>query len=144
MNPDQPSREQIEARLTALLLGELPAEEAELLRWTISQDPELQKLQGRLLLTVGLVREVVGHPEEASAGEGRSAQPFRRTPPEAARAFQNPAPNAETNLFWLKRIEVRPLVTGAGACGHCRRSSGVAAAGVGQRQTQSAECDDVV
>ena len=59
MNPNQPSREQIEARITALLLGELPADEAELLRWTISQDAELQKLHGRLLLTVGLVREVV-------------------------------------------------------------------------------------
>ena len=59
MNPNQPSREQIEARITALLLGELPADESELLRWTISQDAELQKLHGRLLLTVGLVREVV-------------------------------------------------------------------------------------
>ena len=39
MNPDKPSREQIEARITALLLGELPADEAELLRWTISQVP---------------------------------------------------------------------------------------------------------
>ena len=91
MNPDQPSREQIEARITALLLGELPADEAELLRWTISQDPELQKLHGRLLLTVGLVREVVAHPEEAPAEKARSAQAFRRTPPEIARAFQNAA-----------------------------------------------------
>jgi hypothetical protein len=29
MNPDQPSRDEIEAKLTALLLGELPADEAE-------------------------------------------------------------------------------------------------------------------
>ena len=41
---NQPSREQIEARITALLLGELPAAVAELLRWTISQDADLQKL----------------------------------------------------------------------------------------------------
>ena len=32
MNPNQPSREEIELRLTALLLGELPADEAALLR----------------------------------------------------------------------------------------------------------------
>jgi len=43
MNPDQPSREQIETRITALLLGELPADEAALLRYTISQDPALKK-----------------------------------------------------------------------------------------------------
>jgi Mg-chelatase subunit ChlD/LysM repeat protein/type II secretory pathway pseudopilin PulG len=64
MNPEKPSREQIEARITALLLGELPAEEAELLRWTISQDPELQKLHARLLLTVGFVREAMQHPAD--------------------------------------------------------------------------------
>ena len=40
---NQPSREQIEARITALLLGELPADEAQLLRYTISQDAALKK-----------------------------------------------------------------------------------------------------
>jgi type II secretory pathway component GspD/PulD (secretin)/Mg-chelatase subunit ChlD/type II secretory pathway pseudopilin PulG len=110
MNPDKPSREQIEARITALLLGELPAAEAELLRWTISQDPELQKLHGRLLLTVGLVREVVAHPEEASAEKAvpRKLSDERRQ--KLLAHFKTPRP-APKELFWLKRIEIRPLVT---------------------------------
>ena len=56
---NQPSREQIEARITALLLGELPAAEAELLRWTIAQDAGLQKLHDELQSTIVLVREAV-------------------------------------------------------------------------------------
>ena len=42
MNPEPAiTKNQIEARLTALLLNELPEEEAALLRWTLSQDPSL-------------------------------------------------------------------------------------------------------
>ena len=48
MNSDQPSRENIEARITALLLDELPADEAQLLRYTISQDAALKKLHDEL------------------------------------------------------------------------------------------------
>ena len=71
MNPEtpQPSREEIEAKLTALLLGELPAEEAQLLRWAISQDAALAKLHDRLKLTIGLVREVAANPEDAAPAE---------------------------------------------------------------------------
>jgi Mg-chelatase subunit ChlD/uncharacterized membrane protein YgcG len=67
MNPDKPSREEIEAKLTALLLGELPDEEARLLRWAISQDAELQKLHNRLKIAAGLVRETVAHPAESDS-----------------------------------------------------------------------------
>lgn len=67
MNPDQPSREQIEARLTALLLGELPAAEAELLRWSIARDPELRALHDQLKLTIGFVREAMKNPAGAPA-----------------------------------------------------------------------------
>ncbi len=111
MNPDRPSREQIEVRLTALLLGELPADEAELLRWTISQDTELQKLHGRLLLTVGLVRETIAHPAEASAEKSvpRTLSDERRN--KLLAFFKTPRPRPDQKeLFWLKRIEVRPLV----------------------------------
>lgn len=71
MKPDspQPSREEIEARLTALLLGELPAEEASLLRWAITQDPQLAKLHDRLKLTIGLVREVAASPVESTSAQ---------------------------------------------------------------------------
>ena len=109
MNPDQPSREQIEARLTALLLGELPAEEAELLRWTISQDAELQKLYDRLKQTIGLVRETLAQPAEASA---ETAVP-RRLSEERRRKllahFKTPRPKPS---FWLRPILPVPrLVT---------------------------------
>ena len=69
MNPNlpQPSREDIEVRITALLLGELPPAEAELLRWTISQDAELAKVHDRLQRTLGLVREVVANPDDVTA-----------------------------------------------------------------------------
>ena len=64
MNPNQPAREEIEAKLTALLLGELPEEEAKLLRWAITQDPGLEKLHDRLKLAIGLVREVASQQPE--------------------------------------------------------------------------------
>jgi len=69
MNPNssQPAREDIEVRITALLLGELPPAEAELLRWTIAQDAELAKVHDRLQRTLGLVREVVANPDDAAA-----------------------------------------------------------------------------
>ena len=59
MNPDIPKtpREELEARLTALLVGELPADEAFTLGRAIEQDAELAKLYTRLKETIGLVRE---------------------------------------------------------------------------------------
>lgn len=59
MNTDSPQspREELEVRITALLLGELPAGEAAALRETISQDPDLQRLHDRLKLALELVRE---------------------------------------------------------------------------------------
>jgi Mg-chelatase subunit ChlD len=50
-------REELEARVTALLLGELTAEEADALRQTLAQDAELAKLHERLRVTLDLVRE---------------------------------------------------------------------------------------
>jgi Mg-chelatase subunit ChlD len=67
MNPELPnrSREKLEQRLTALLLGELSAEEAAAMRRAMEQDAGLEALHERLKLTVGLVREVAAHPAEA-------------------------------------------------------------------------------
>ena len=44
MNPDmpKPSREEVEVRLTALLLGEMSAEEAAALRELIAKDPSVE------------------------------------------------------------------------------------------------------
>jgi Mg-chelatase subunit ChlD len=67
MNPDFPQtpRDEKEQRLTALLLGELPAEEASALHRAMEQDAELAKLFARLHRTVGLVREAVAEPKAA-------------------------------------------------------------------------------
>ncbi len=69
MNPDLPhnSREELEASLTALLLGELPPEQAAELRRAIEQDAALEALCQRLKLTIDLVRETALQPAEQTA-----------------------------------------------------------------------------
>ena len=64
--PNDP-REELEAKLTALLLGELPAHEAAGLHQQMEQDPELAALYERLKLTVGLVRESIAEPVEQAS-----------------------------------------------------------------------------
>lgn len=61
MNPESPKtpREALEARLTALLLGELSADEAAAVRRALAQDAALTKLHDQLQATIGLVRETV-------------------------------------------------------------------------------------
>jgi Mg-chelatase subunit ChlD/Tfp pilus assembly protein PilE len=59
MTPDLPKnpRDELESKLTALLLGELPSDEAFALGRALEQDPELAKLYKRLEQTIHLVRE---------------------------------------------------------------------------------------
>jgi Mg-chelatase subunit ChlD len=66
VTPDSPKtpREELEARLTALLLGELSADEAVALRHTIEQDPELARLENQLKETIGLVRQAAASKDE--------------------------------------------------------------------------------
>lgn len=68
MNPDNPQspREQLEARLTALLLGEASADEAAELRAAIQNDPGLAELYHRLEETIHLVREAGPAPSAQS------------------------------------------------------------------------------
>ena len=69
MNPEIPRtpQEALEAKLTALLLGELPADEAFTLGRSIEQDADLAKLYTRLNETVGLVQEATVSPAEQSS-----------------------------------------------------------------------------
>jgi Mg-chelatase subunit ChlD len=68
MNPDIPmKREELEAKVTALLLGELPDNEAALLRELIARDPGLARLQGQLKVTLELLRETAAAPEPLPA-----------------------------------------------------------------------------
>jgi len=119
MNPDQPSREQIEVRITALLLGELPPDEAQLLRYTMAQDPALQKLHDELELAMGLVREAAKHPAEEVAGNAAEKSAPLKLSAERRRIllahFRTPQGKAGP-LFWLRRIKLptaRVVVAGA-------------------------------
>lgn len=71
MSSDKPKtpREELEASLTALLLGELPAEKAAALRDLMAKDAELAKLYGRLEQAIGLVRETTASPEEKAVAQ---------------------------------------------------------------------------
>ena len=60
-SPKSP-RDEMEARLTALLLGELPDAEAAALRRELAADPELARLHARLAQTIVLVRETTAAP----------------------------------------------------------------------------------
>src|SRR5436190_6353574 len=65
MNSEKPltPREELEVRLTALLLGELPADEAVALEERMASDPELAALHGRLRQAIELLREATAIPE---------------------------------------------------------------------------------
>ncbi len=71
MNEDtpKPPREQLETRLTALLLGELPAEEAAALREIMAKDAPLAGLYERLQRAIDLVRETAASPMEQTAAQ---------------------------------------------------------------------------
>ena len=69
MNPEFPidPRSALEASLTALLLGELPHDQAAALHQKLAQDAELAKLYERLKHTIALVRETVAAPAQPPA-----------------------------------------------------------------------------
>src|ERR1035438_10930271 len=71
MNPDSPMdpRSALESSLTALLLGELPHEEAAALHQKLAQDAELAKLYERLKQTINLVRETLATPAAQTADQ---------------------------------------------------------------------------
>lgn len=106
MNPDQPSREQIEARMTALLLGELPPAEAEVLRWTISRDPELQKLHDQLKVTIGFVRDAMKNPTGAPLERETPLKLPQERRQTLLAHFKTARPRPPRKLSWLKQIEI--------------------------------------
>ena len=77
MSPDfQSEREKLEAKLTALLLGELPAHEEAALNRAMDEDPELTALYERLKVTIHLVRSAEGEKIQGRGArvEGNEAQ----------------------------------------------------------------------
>src|SRR6266850_2241034 len=71
MNQDSPRnlREELEARLTTLLLGELPDDEAAMLRAAIERDAGLAGVYERLKHTIDLVRETAVSPMEEKGAQ---------------------------------------------------------------------------
>ena len=68
MNPEHKGPEEFEAKISALLLGELEAAEAAEVLAAIAANPELRRTRDRLQQTIDLVREAtVRQPETASA-----------------------------------------------------------------------------
>ncbi|MBW8863522.1 MAG: hypothetical protein JF609_01085 [Verrucomicrobia bacterium] len=107
MNPEKPSREEIEARITALLLGELPAEEARLLRWTISQDAGLQKLHDELQSTIVLVREAKKNPADEASEPSAPLKLSDERRQKLLAHFKTPRPKES---FWIRQLQISSLI----------------------------------
>lgn len=78
-NPSIQPEQAAEARLTALLLGELSAEDAEVVRRELASKPELAALHARLEKTIGLVSEAVRNPVEREP-QTEAVQPVGESP----------------------------------------------------------------
>jgi Mg-chelatase subunit ChlD len=85
MNPES-SRDATEARLTAFLLGELPAEELAALRREIEVDPEMARRHDQLAQTIELVREATRPVAEEQI---RAATPLRLSAERRERLLQS-------------------------------------------------------
>lgn len=70
MNADIPKsgRDELEYRITAMLLGELGQAEAEEIRRAIESDPELARTEARLRCTIDLLRKTVAQGEQSLDG----------------------------------------------------------------------------
>lgn len=112
MNPDLPEtpHDEMEQRLTALLLGELSAEETAALHRAMEQDGELAKLFARLHHTVGLVREAVATPSEPVAAAQIVPAKLSATRREKLLAhFKTVAPKEFVPEPWRSRIRLLEL-----------------------------------
>jgi Mg-chelatase subunit ChlD/anti-sigma factor RsiW len=99
-NPQTPKtpREELELKLTALLLGELPSEQAFLLQEVINRDPELAKLSERLKQTIAMVRGTESQTEDVSA-------PENKTLPEPLRMREEKRQKLLTHFKMVKPVE---------------------------------------
>ena len=86
LDSPQSPRNELEARLTALLLGELSAEEEASLRLVLAQDPELAQLHDQLARIMGLVRQAATSLEEEAAAP---VEPLKLSSERRARLFQS-------------------------------------------------------
>src|SRR5260370_4678269 len=115
MNPDSPlpPREELEAQLTALILGELPAEQAFVLGQAIEKDAELAKLYERLKHTVQLVRETTADSAEQSSADGMPLKLSNERREKLLQQFKTVKPREFAEARHPSRPWLVPLATAA-------------------------------
>jgi Mg-chelatase subunit ChlD/uncharacterized protein involved in exopolysaccharide biosynthesis len=113
MKPEKPKtpRQELEATLTALLLGELPAEKAAALRELMAKDAELARLYKRMEQTIGLVRETAVPAEETTQSAPLKLSNKRRE--QLLQHFKTIAPREFTKPE-RRKIAARELAVAAG------------------------------
>src|SRR5262245_30044331 len=99
-NPPLPPEQDLETRLTALLLGELSETEAIALCQAMERDPRLAALYERLKQTVALVRETASTPAAAPAVGHADANADTATP------LRLPEDRRERLLAQFKTVKV--------------------------------------
>ena len=95
MNSDNSPYEEpagLEVKITALLLGELSADEAAAMRWAISQDPELTKLHRQAKVAVELMREAIASPAGETGSQPVSVRMSERRRQELLAHFKTITP----------------------------------------------------
>ncbi len=115
MNPDSPQspREQLEARLTAFLLGETSADEAAELRQAIKDDPQLAELYHRLEETIHLVRETgatTAQPAPRKLSEDRRQKLLTQFKTVAPKEFSRPQPRPHQRTRFDTIIEIAAVL----------------------------------
>ncbi|HEX3716959.1 MAG TPA: von Willebrand factor type A domain-containing protein [Verrucomicrobiae bacterium] len=100
MNPDLPlmKREDLEAKVTGLLLGELPDDEAALLRELIARDAELARLRDRLKLTLEFLREATVASDPAPSAPQKMSERRRE---KLLAHFKTVAPAPRWKISWV-------------------------------------------
>ncbi len=113
MNSKDP-RKELEASLTALLLGELPPDKAFELGRAIEQDAELAKLHERLKKTIGLVRETAANPVETVAAQPAPVKMAEERREKLLQHFKTVAPKQFARPARRRKFPIAELSMAAG------------------------------
>ncbi len=115
MNPDTPQtpQEQIEARLTALLLGELTPHEAASLHEAIQNDARLGELYNRLKETIALVRETAASPAGQTAAQPAPLKLSEDRRQKLLAQFKTVEPKEFVEARRREKFNFSPLLTAA-------------------------------
>ena len=110
--PNQPSREELEERVVALLMGELDVAAAEKIEAAIEKDPRLKEFHRRMQQTLGFVQEAVAGPEISKAPQALKLSDDRREALFTKLSKAKKAKRQPNNIVKLRRARRRKWVTG--------------------------------